>query len=479
MFNINNNNKQNTIPLQKQSFLGDSFIYIIGVVLNQGVNFLTLMILARLLSPGDYGIIAIYGLWVNICLAFISLQGAVSVNNALIEYGEDKLSSYVFSISLLSIVVSVITIVGVLVLRSTIEDVIGLSTYIVILLVIQTAISSFSLLQLEKNRVLKKARSAVFWTSSIPVLRFVLSIVLILSVFRFSYLGDIYGFFIASVIIGLIALIKTAIDAGFKFNIQHIKYCLPITVPIIFHAVPYIILTMFDRHMISIIIDEKETGIYSFIYNISIIPTGIWFAVNNPWGVEYFEKMKKNEHKAIESLTNIYIKYMFFIYVLILLLLPEVILIIATPEYFSGITYASFIMAGGFILFLHTICARHELYAKKTMYIPIATIISAIINIVLNLILIPRYGAFGAAITAFISYSILFIMHYIFAGLVIKGFPIKFWKMALPAALLIGLAVFVYVFIDYMLIRLSLALVFGIFVAFNVFRSIRRGDLVV
>ena len=59
---------------KKNTFLNNSFIYIIGVALNQGVNFLTITILARLLSPYDFGHIAFYAILVNICLAFISLQ---------------------------------------------------------------------------------------------------------------------------------------------------------------------------------------------------------------------------------------------------------------------------------------------------------------------------------------------------------------------------------------------------------------------
>ena len=463
--------------LKQNSFLGNSFIYIVGVALNQGINFLLLVIfLPSVLSPDDYALVALYSLWVNVCLSFISLQSASSVNNALVEHGESKLNSYLFSISLLSVFASIITILIVLIFNNSIESIIGFPTFFVILIIVQAGISSFAALQLEKNRVLKKAFPAVAWSSSIPVLRICLSVALVLFVFKSNYLGDIYGFSIAAILIGLVAFAKTAYDAKLKFNFNYIKFALPITVPIIFHSISNLILTGTDKVMLYQMLGRSEMGIYSFIFNISILPTGLWFAINNSWSVEYFEKLINNDIDSIKTLTNTYIKFIFCVYVLVLLVLPEVIYIIAPPEYFSGVTYASFIMAGGFFTFLYTICSVHQIYAKKTIYIPTATVISAVLNIGLNLLFIPRYGAFGAAISSVISFFILFMMHYIFSKFVIGGFPIEFKRLVIPGALVACLSLFVNLLIDFMITRLLLATVFGVFFMFSFVRYLRKSN---
>jgi O-antigen/teichoic acid export membrane protein len=216
-------------------------------------------------------------------------------------------------------------------------------------------------------------------------------------------------------------------------------------------------------------------GIYSFIFNISLVPTGIWFAINSAWGVEYFERLSKNDVDSIRTLTYSYIKYIFCVYVIVLLVLPEAIRLVAAPEYFPGIVYSPIIVAGGFMTFLYTISSIHQTYSRRTVFIPIATLISAAANVGLNFLLIPIYGALGAAIAFIISLSVLFLAHFLFSGIVIGNFPIRFSRMAIPAALVICVTIFVYIFIDYTWIRLIMAAVFGIISLVSFLRYVKAG----
>ena len=54
-----------------------------------------------------------------------------------------------------------------------------------------------------------------------------------------------------------------------------------------------------------------------------------------------------------------------------------------------------------------------EQYEKKTKGMAVATCIAALIDIVLNYLLIPRYGYWVAAYTTMISYIVLFLIHFI------------------------------------------------------------------
>jgi len=54
-----------------------------------------------------------------------------------------------------------------------------------------------------------------------------------------------------------------------------------------------------------------------------------------------------------------------------------------------------------------------EYYFKKTHYIYIGTMMAAALNVVLNIIFIPRYGYVAAAITTDISYLFLFVFHFL------------------------------------------------------------------
>jgi O-antigen/teichoic acid export membrane protein len=56
---------------------------------------------------------------------------------------------------------------------------------------------------------------------------------------------------------------------------------------------------------------------------------------------------------------------------------------------------------------------KTEFFYRKTGLISLGTLLSAIINITLNIIFVPKFGYIAAAITTTISYLFLFIFHYL------------------------------------------------------------------
>jgi len=77
-------------------------------------------------------------------------------------------------------------------------------------------------------------------------------------------------------------------------------------------------------------------------------------------------------------------------------------------------------------------------------YTPYGAIAGAIVNILLNLVLIPRYDALGAAWATVISYSIAGIFFLLFISgirpLVLLGMRIAFWPFVLATGITIGLS---------------------------------------
>jgi len=53
---------------------------------------------------------------------------------------------------------------------------------------------------------------------------------------------------------------------------------------------------------------------------------------------------------------------------------------------------------------------------KKTSMIPVATVLSALLNLSLNIILVPHFGYFAAAVNTAVSYALLAGITYFFAA---------------------------------------------------------------
>ncbi|MGJ0566744.1 polysaccharide biosynthesis C-terminal domain-containing protein, partial [Enterococcus innesii] len=140
--------------------------------------------------------------------------------------------------------------------------------------------------------------------------------------------------------------------------------------------------------------------------------------------------------------------------------------IMADSSYYSGIPLVIPICLGYFFQFLYSLPVNIEFYLKKTGYISFGTLFSAIVNIVLNLILIPVYGILAAGYTTAFTYFLLFLFHYNWAKRIISKQLFDTKLVMILTILMILFSFTILYLIDYFWIRygftLALILMIGV-----------------
>ena len=87
----------------------------------------------------------------------------------------------------------------------------------------------------------------------------------------------------------------------------------------------------------------------------------------------------------------------------------------AREEYIQSTSLIPILVVAPFLYFLN-ICSGYQfLLAKKTEFVSLAAVIAAALNIVLNLLMIPSFGAIGAATSTSISYGVYTFFVYFWA----------------------------------------------------------------
>ncbi|MFE0442866.1 polysaccharide biosynthesis C-terminal domain-containing protein [Aerococcus sp. NPDC058936] len=100
------------------------------------------------------------------------------------------------------------------------------------------------------------------------------------------------------------------------------------------------------------------------------------------------------------------------------------------------------------------------MYLKKTKYISIGTVMAAVLNIVLNILVIPSYGYIGAAYTTLIGYIFLYLVHYYMSNKMLEGADVIGNKFILFWSLFMVAISFIFNFLtDYLIIRYILLVV--------------------
>lgn len=314
----------------------------------------------------------------------------------------------------------------------------GIGRELVLLAVIQSIMSSivaiFTIRYMMEVAYIKKAI-----LQSLPnILVVIISIPLVIILSTDKYLGSVLAYVLVYLGFGLfltVAALKKKHAFGCNL-VSYWRYALAFSLPLVFHGISNMVLSQADRIMIMQINGANDAGIYSLIYSFSMIATVIMSALEQVWIPWFTKKMERSDIAGINKRLPLYITCMAVLMSAIVLVAPEVLILLAPEGYWSGKFMIAPILCGCYLMFLYSISVDFEYYAKATGIIAKCTLVAALLNIVLNLVVIPRYGAIGAAYTTLVTYFVQFLIHYIAGKRINSGlFPIASY---VPPTILVG-----------------------------------------
>ncbi len=440
----------------------NALIYTVGNFFNMALSALSAPLFTRLLSTEDYGKTAIYSTWVSIFAIFTTLQLQGSTNNAYIEYGLSRYKAYVKNCITIAIIVMSILISGSFFFQESAVKLIGLDYKLIVLAIVNSFFNGTILLLADYLAVLQKAFLYVIATFAQLVLNIVFSVLLI------SYSGNIpaesriYGGFSATFIVGIVIVIYFIGNKEKLIDKEFTKFGLALSLPLIFHSLSGIILTSCDKIMLSRIRDDSITGIYSFATTILSVISTIAVSFNTAWRPYYFTALKADNIEVLKKRTSSYLSCFMILACGFILVMPEVVKILAAREYWSCIPIVIPLVLSEFFNFLYYFPVNYEFYKMCNKWIPVATVVAGILNIIFNLVLIPRFGAGGAAFATMLSNFISLSLHDIVARFIIKDYYIS-WKVYLKYSIrVIIIAIVAFLTLEMWVIRWIIATVFGL-----------------
>jgi O-antigen/teichoic acid export membrane protein len=234
------------------------------------------------------------------------------------------------------------------------------------------------------------------------------------------YLGMVYSKIAVTLIFSLISIVLLKKVIIQRFLLKHVKYALLFGLPIVIHEISGLMLNSADQFMINYIIGSSETGLYSFAYKISMLFTILTLGLNQAWLPQFYEKLKTKSYGEIKITMQKYSIGITVVAVLMVLFSPLLVRIMASKQYYDSIVLIPIIIIGFMFHYLYVVYVNYVFYEKRTFFIALFTVISALINIGLNYVLLPLFGYEIAAWTTLISYLVLFVLHYVNVKFILK-----------------------------------------------------------
>jgi O-antigen/teichoic acid export membrane protein len=175
-------------------------------------------------------------------------------------------------------------------------------------------------------------------------------------------------------------------------------------------AIMWVISTC-DRYIVSYFLGTSAAGIYNAAYSIGFYSSFIIF----PLGMVLYPYVTKHFAQGNIAETKNYFRYSFKYLMMITIpcavgaavLSRPLLLILTTPEFVSG-RYIVALAALAAIFFCIYQFFLYVLYLEnRTRLIVVLLSASAVLNLALNLLLIPRFGIEGAGIASSLAYAFL------------------------------------------------------------------------
>lgn len=402
MINENKECNQNNIK-------ASGTFYLVGNLFNKGIAFLTVPIFTRILTTSEYGIVTTYNSWVGILAMVLGLALHMSIRAAFIDY-RDKINDFLSTIMFFSLLYSVM--VGTIVVSVVLVGKISINIGMVFLCLVQgfftAIIEDYSVYLMMQYRY--KARTLLMILPNL--LSALLSIITILFFVKTErYWGRIVPTALIFCVIGLVILTSVFTKSRRIWNFEYLKFGLKVSVPLIMHGLALNILSQSDRTMITWLADASQTGIYSLVYNFSMIATVITSALEGIWVPWFTDLLMRDRRKEINLYAKDYINLMTYLMIGLIMIGPELLKMLSAREYWEGISIIPPIVFTNYIIFSYTLYVNVEHYYKKTIGVSKNTIVAALTNVILNYLFIPYFGYVAAAYTTLASYFLCFILH--------------------------------------------------------------------
>ncbi len=395
-------------------------IYALGQAAIPVISFLLLPLYSKRLVPEEFGI---YGLILVLVNVLVMIDGFGLTNSFSIRFfkvDHQQAVNYVYDVLLLFLGLTALTFVAFLPGRKWIlglfnleigNDVLGK----VFLTVLLTLFSSFL------TNELRMRQKAMFFIA-INISQAV--IFLSCNVYFLVYLRQGYVAFLNSKIVslgvtaalGVVYLLRTYRICEYRLRTDDVRVLARIGLPLVPHAILMMVITSSDRLIITHVLNTSAVGIFVMASNLGRT-FGTFFQTPffDTLTPILLKKYSIGEAEYREGMSRYWMVLLVSSYAVMLMIY---VVLDIFYRYFIGQDYWSSsglvlpIMISTFVWGMG-LYLGHTLLAKEITYMsPFITLASGIVSIAGNLLLLPRIGLVGAALSSIACYLMYFLASY-------------------------------------------------------------------
>lgn len=390
-----------------------AFIYLSTAAVTAGAPLLLLPFLTRILTPEDYGKLAMFSAIVQIfsITTGLSTHGAVGMK----YFDRDRLDfpRFVSSCLILLLASTALTLLATSIILGWLERLTSLpGTWLLIAVmfsascfIVQVQLSIWqSSRSAAKFGALRAFQGAVDLASSV-VLVFMLGL---------SWQGRVAGIVLGGLAASACALVSLYRGQWLRLprDTSHVQNALRFGLPLVPHATGGMLIMLSDRLLITSVLNVSFTGIYLVASQLGMVLYLATDALNRAYSPLLIETLKHNDPRRDRSVVRL--TYIYFVSLIAVALVfaeaaPILLVTLVGPKFQAAGSIFIFIAVGQAFSGMYLMVATYIFYAERTAYLAMLTIAAGTANVVVTYWMLSLHGLIGAA-EAFMATQILFFL---------------------------------------------------------------------
>lgn len=389
-----------------KNLFSDSLAFMISNFASKILVFLLIPLYTSVLTTRDYGIADLLNNTVNVLYPILTL----SIMESTLRFACDKTSDKeeVLSNSLLLIVISEILVLGATPIVKYIDS--GIYSYWMWFAAI---FGGFNLHQIVTQYAKGIGKTKIFAISGvIHTLIIIISNIIGLLILKMglnAYLTSIVlGYFLTTIYIVVAAKIKIK---KWHINISLLKKMLLFSIPTIPTIIAWWVSVSADKYIIIAYLGVSMSGIYSVAYKIPSIMTLFTNIFSSAWTISVIQNVDDKDNASYQTTVYKYFVIFNVLFCSVLILFSEFLgKILFAKDFYIAWKCVPMLLVAYLFSGLSGFLASSFRAAKYTKGLLFSTTLGALVNIILNFIVIKHYGIMGAAVTTMLGFAVTFYM---------------------------------------------------------------------
>jgi O-antigen/teichoic acid export membrane protein len=194
------------------------------------------------------------------------------------------------------------------------------------------------------------------------------------------------------------------------------KIFIGFSLPLVAHVLAMTGLTAFDQVVLQQLLGSEITGIYAFCYRFAMAMSLLVFAVGAAWGPLVLRRLRSEEGESLAPLAKTAFRLLLISCIALAWIIPPAAAWVGGERYSDAlhlipIVVYAYLWAGVYSLF-----GVYLLFHNRSARLAGASGSAFLLNVLLNYITIPMWGATAAALTTVVSYILLSLLTWLALG---------------------------------------------------------------